>query len=160
MKRLSVIMLMITLLILAPVIVMAVGVGTYTTSYNQTWDSTNKARLKVLTVSITDDTAGTTVALVEADVMSYFLCSMETNPGATAPTDDYDIVINTAGGVDILGGAGANRDTANTEIAYPTVDATTGQKACVPINGALSLVLSGNSVNNATTVIKLFLTRP
>jgi len=85
---------------------------------------------------------------------------METNPGSTAPTDDYDIVINTAGGVDILGGAGANRDTSTTETAYPTIDSTSGQKGCVPINSALSLVLSGNSVNNATVAIKLFLTRP
>lgn len=156
MKRLSI--LAILLVLLMPAMAFSVGTGTYTTSYNP--DQATNYKHKVLTVSITDDTAGTTVALAENDVLGYLLCSMETNPGSTAPTDDYDIVVNTAGGADLLGGAGANRDTANTEIAYPTVDATTGQKACVPINGALSLVLSGNSVNNATTVIKLFLTRP
>lgn len=32
-----------------------------------------------------------------------------------APTDNYDIVINDEDGTDILMGAGANRDTANTE---------------------------------------------
>jgi len=56
-------------------------------------------------------------------------------------------------------GAGANRDTANTEIAYPTVDSTTGKKSCVPINSALTLGISGNSVDSATITIKLDLRR-
>lgn len=159
MKRLSILAILLVLLI--PAMAFSVGTGTYTTSYNTTWDNNSSlAKHKVLAVSITDDTHGTTVALTETDVLGYWLCAMETNPGSAAPTDDYDIVVNTAGGADLLGGAGANRDTANTEIAYPTVDSTTGQKGCVPINSALSLVLSGNSVNNATVAIKLFLTRP
>jgi hypothetical protein len=156
MKRLSI--LAILLMLLIPAVALSVGTGTYTTSYNP--DQATNYKTKILTVSITDDTAGTTVALAETDVLGYFLCSMETNPGATAPTDDYDIVINTAGGADLLGGAGANRDAANTEIAYPTIDSTSGQKGCVPINSALSLVLSGNAVNNATVAIKLLFVRP
>ena len=156
MKRLSI--LAILLVLLMPAMAFSVGTGTYTTSYNP--DQATNYKHKVLAVSITDDTNGTTVALTETDVLGYWLCAMETNPGSTAPTDDYDIVINTAGGVDILGGAGANRDTSTTETAYPTIDSTSGQKGCVPINSALSLVLSGNSVNNATVAIKLFLTRP
>lgn len=35
--------------------------------------------------------------------------------GGSAPTDNYDIVVNDGDGVDALLGAGANRDTANTE---------------------------------------------
>ena len=38
-----------------------------------------------------------------------------TDPGATAPTDNWDLVINDEDGTDVLVGAGANRDTANTE---------------------------------------------
>jgi len=41
-----------------------------------------------------------------------FVC---TDPGATAPTDNYDIALNDDNGVDVLAGAGANRDTADTE---------------------------------------------
>ena len=40
---------------------------------------------------------------------------LATDPGATAPTDDYDVAVTDADGVDVLSGAGANRDTANTE---------------------------------------------
>lgn len=35
--------------------------------------------------------------------------------GVAAPTDDYDVALNDADSVDVLAGAGANRDTANTE---------------------------------------------
>lgn len=35
--------------------------------------------------------------------------------GGTAPTDDYDITVTDQDSTDVLMGAGANRDTANTE---------------------------------------------
>ena len=43
------------------------------------------------------------------------LIRLITDPGATAPTDDYDVAINDDDGFDVLLGAGANRDTVNTE---------------------------------------------
>lgn len=48
-----------------------------------------------------------------------WLVKMVTDPSATAPTDDYDITIVDEYGVDALGGAGLNRDTANSEQIYP-----------------------------------------
>lgn len=48
------------------------------------------------------------------------LVKMRTDPdGTDAPTDNYDITLLDADGLDVLGGAGANRDTANVEDAYP-----------------------------------------
>ena len=38
-----------------------------------------------------------------------------TDPGALAPTDNYDIVVNDANSVDVMGGLLENRDTANSE---------------------------------------------
>ena len=46
--------------------------------------------------------------------------SLLTDPGSTAPTDNYDITITDADGYDVMQGAGANRDTANTEQTVPT----------------------------------------
>lgn len=42
---------------------------------------------------------------------------LTTDPAAAgdAPTDNYDITVTDANGVDVLGGAGVDRDTANTE---------------------------------------------
>lgn len=52
---------------------------------------------------------------------SYYgeVLALVTNPGATAPTDDYDITITDADGYDVMQGAGADRDTTNTETAVP-----------------------------------------
>ena len=45
---------------------------------------------------------------------------LTTDPGATAPTDNYDVVVLDADGEDVLLGAGANRDTLNTESVQKT----------------------------------------
>jgi hypothetical protein len=78
-----------------------------------------------------------------------------TNPGATAPTDNWDFVLNDSDGVDVLGGAGANRDTANSEQVYPTISGAT-----IPVwleKGTYTLAMSGNSVNSATGTVTLYL---
>lgn len=43
----------------------------------------------------------------------------DTSAAGVAPADNYDITLKTARNVDIMGGSLGNRDTANTEIAYP-----------------------------------------
>lgn len=82
------------------------------------------------------------------------LVSLETNPGSTAPTDDYDIVLTDAHGLDVLRGAGGNRDTANTEIAA-VVFSSTSAHPMVDETDTLTLAISNNSVNSATVVIVL-----
>lgn len=56
-----------------------------------------------------------------------------------APTDNYDFVLNNALGLDVLGGGGANRDTANTERAAIT-------SGYVSDDAPLTLVITNNSV--------------
>jgi hypothetical protein len=58
-----------------------------------------------------------------ASSYSYFgaVGSCVTNPGATAPTDNWDLTITDSEGHDVLQGAGADRDTTNTETCGPTV---------------------------------------
>lgn len=53
---------------------------------------------------------------------SYFgeVIALVTDPGATAPTDNYDITITDVEGYDVMQGAGANRHTSNTQTAVPT----------------------------------------
>lgn len=41
------------------------------------------------------------------------------DPAGDAPTDNYDITVTDADSYDVMQGAGANRDTANTETAVP-----------------------------------------
>ncbi len=50
-----------------------------------------------------------------------FLVKMVTNPGATAPTADYDITLIDGAGVDALAGTGVDRHTATSQQVYPLV---------------------------------------
>lgn len=73
-----------------------------------------------------------------------------TDPGSTAPTDNYDIVLNDDFGVDIMGGELANRDTANTEQVVPKMDAVYG---CRPVYGKLQLQITNQSVSSGNGVV-------
>lgn len=60
-----------------------------------------------------------------------------TDPGATAPTDNYDITITDANSIDVLAGAGADRDTANTEyVAEASLGAVVESKLTINITNA------------------------
>jgi len=54
-----------------------------------------------------------------AVVLEGEILKVVTNPGATAPTDNYDVTLVDEDGFDALEGYGANRDTATTEAVYP-----------------------------------------
>lgn len=66
------------------------------------------------------------------------LIGLTTDPdGTAAPTDNYDIVVNDADGDDVLLGAGANRDTANTEhVAEASLGAVAGSKLTLVVSNA------------------------
>ena len=83
------------------------------------------------------------------------LIAIETNPGATAPTDNYDIVLTDAQGLDVLQGVGANRDTANTEMAN-IIFASTSLHPVVDESDTLTLAITNNAVNSATIVIVVY----
>jgi len=112
----------------------------------------------VLTLTCTADSAAATYpstatsAGVNELIDGLYLYQVETDPGATAPTDNYDIEIRSARAVDLMGTGLANRDTANTEIAYP------GSMTPL-VDGALTIVISGNSVNSAVVVMRLYFSR-
>lgn len=72
-------------------------------------------------VSGTDGDAGTATGTFEVDGE---ILKVVTNPGATAPTDDYDITLVDDDGHDVAEGTLGNRDTANTEVVYPFKELT------------------------------------
>jgi len=126
-------------------------------------ESTSSQSLyNILTFNCTGDSATgafpstTTSVGNSAFIYGTALCGMETNPGATKPTDEYDIVINNAGGRDILGGQGTNRDETNTEYVVPKMDTITGQVGCTPVDTALTLAITNNSVKSAIVSVKLY----
>ncbi len=75
---------------------------------------TNK--VKAITITWTSATGG---AVVQSFNMDGALVRMVTNPGASAPTADYDITLVDADGVDLLAGEGADRHTTASEQLFP-----------------------------------------
>ena len=76
----------------------------------------------------------------------WFIYSMETVPGTPAPTDNYNVQLQSSNGTDLFGGNGALRDTANKELAYP--DTAPGM-----VDGTVTQVIDSNVVNSAAITI-------
>ena len=80
---------------------------------------------------------GGTVTKVTTAGFDGKLIGLTTDPGTAAPTDNYDVAITDADGHDVLLGAGANRDTANTEyVAEASLGAVAGSKLTLSITNA------------------------
>lgn len=80
-----------------------------------------------------------------------FYCAV-TDPGATAPTDNYDIELTKANGEEVFDSMLINRDTATTETAW-----SSGYHI---VDGDLTFTLSNQSEDNATGTLTIYLLRP
>ena len=128
-------------------------------------------RYYVITVDWTADSADGSVpntdlvAAVEAlgDVPVAFrlegwIEKIVTNPGTPAPTADYDITLEDPEGVDVLGGAGADRSDTDAEQAVPLVGSTK-MPAFIAGVSSLTFKLAGNSVNSAEGRLVVYISR-
>lgn len=148
--------LAIFMILLSANVALAVDAGTWTVAYDKVDPS---SAIKTITFSWTASAAGAaeyaipnTTAVPALNYMKgYYIYWVETNPGATAPTDNYDIVLNSSGGADLFRGKLINRDETNTEVV---------KGLNIPCDGtAMTFVISNNVVNAATGTIKLYLVR-
>lgn len=111
----------------------------------------------VLTTYVADESGGTVPDLTISGYRGQYICQIWTTPGSTQPTDNWDLYLKYDGG-DVLKAGGENRDTANTEVTYPVIQASSNG-GCAYIPGDLTLSVSGNSVNSATATILLIFSR-
>ena len=118
----------------------AIGAGTVTVS-NQHQDA--HASSYAVTFTWVADGSG------NADAVAYFpygayITRVVTDPGATAPTADYDITLTDTDSYDVMGGTLADRHTTTTEQVVPTVhsDGTNTIFGAVHIIGAITLNVS------------------
>lgn len=81
-------------------------------------------------------TAGGAADLVTTVTYTGQIVALVTDPGATAPTDNYDITVTDADGVDVLNALGANRDTANTEQVVSGMGIVVGQPLTLNVTNA------------------------
>lgn len=110
----------------------------------------------VVTLTIVGDSSDGSVPDTDlATKISGYLLALETDPGATAPTDNYDVTLEDANGHDVLEGVGADRDTANTE-KVRVVYSGTAVHPPVSIGDTLTLKVANQSVSSANIVVKLY----
>lgn len=115
--------------------------------------------VSVLTFTCTADSSGGSYPSTATTVPIYgYVFLVVTNPGSTAPTDNYDIVLNDADGIDVMGGMLANRDTSTSEQAVPKIDSTNSIYGPRYVGSTLTLVITNNSVNSAGTVVSVYYT--
>lgn len=133
----------------------ASAAGTVTQSYTKT-DRYVDETVRELTFSWTGDASdGTVPATATTAAVNGYVFMAVTNPGSTAPTDNYDITLTDADGVDIFGAELSNRDTTNSEQAVPKIgSATYGSRY---VNSVLTLNITGNSVVSATGVVRIYI---
>jgi hypothetical protein len=146
MKRLLLIIGLILILVSS-----AFAAGTATVTSAERFTVLGDQQRVVLTITWTDDTAGTTLAINPATyrIQGFYLWSGETNPGATAPTTLYDITLVDADGVDIAEGKLMNRHATTSELVKYI-------NHCV--TSTFTFTLSGNAVVNGTGTLILTFT--
>jgi hypothetical protein len=135
----------IAMILLFSVYAWAADVGTVTTSYSPVYSSEGNTNMATLSFAWTTTSAGaasTTTSTSDTDLIAgKYVTLVVTDPdGTSAPTDDYDITIKDTNGVDIVGGALANRDTANTEQTMPAI--LTGLYFPRPVATALTFAVA------------------
>jgi hypothetical protein len=140
------------------------AVGTCTQSLASTFQDGTRAQ-KILTFTCVGGTAGetgtypaTAISSSNADqLQGYYLYKLITNPGATPPEDNWDFVLTDGDGIDVLGGAGANRHTTTSQMIAPLL--TTGVYFAQPVLEAWTLAITGNTTASAIVVIKAVFVR-
>ncbi len=123
-------------------------------SVTQTVES--RGPVGVITLTATgDDADGSFPETVLTPKISGRLLALETNPGSPAPTTNYDIVLDDAEGHDVLEGVGGNLSATLTEKSA-VVNSGTDVNPAVAKSDALTLKITGNVVNSAILVAKIY----
>ena len=114
-----------------------------------------KVSSHVYTISYTwtGDASGNVTAAAGPAIDGHVLFVV-TDPGTTAPTDNYDLTLVDSDSVDVMGGELANRDTANSEQAMPKIGSSYGKRY---VKGTLTLNVSNNTQASANGSVKVYI---
>ena len=115
----------------------------------------HRGPIGVITLTCTGDASnGSFPDTVIVPKISGKLLALETNPGATGPTDDYDIALDDAEGHDVFEGKGGNRDITATEKV--SLVRGVAEYSEVAKSDVLTFKITNNIVNDATVVAKIY----
>ena len=105
--------------------------------------------------SVVADAAAATIPDTVLPKFQGRLLALHTNPGATAPTANYDITLIDGDGLDRLQSVGLNRHTTSSE-QVPVVYTSTSVNPPVSVDETLTLTFANNAVNSAIIVGNLY----
>lgn len=105
--------------------------------------------------SVVADSADGSVPATALPKFQGTLLALHTNPGATAPTANYDITLIDGDGLDRLQSVGLNRHTTSSE-QVPVVYTSTSVNPPVSVDETLTLTFANNIVNSAIIVGNLY----
>ena len=115
----------------------------------------NRRTVEVVTVDWVADSADATVPTLSLPLEG-FLIKAITNPGATAPSANYDITLTDPedSALDAAASLLINRHTSTTEQVYPLIS---GAACPILLAGTYGIAVAGNAVNSATGRIIFYL---
>jgi hypothetical protein len=113
---------------------------------------------EVVTATLGDASNGTVPTLTFQLPVDSELISLETNPGSTGPSVDWDVTLLDIDGFDVLQGLGIDRHTSTT-LRQMIYVATMLSHPIVLGGEDLVLTIGGTTVNEGTAVIKLLYRR-
>lgn len=142
---------LLALLLLCPVATLGAS------SVTQTWTVATKD-VSILTFSWTADTDGSVTSTASDRAVDGFVVLVVTDPGTPAPTAGYDIALEDADGVDIMGHQLEDRGSTDSEHAVPWVRSQVAPQGRW-VSGFLTLVVEHNAVSGAQGEVKVFIRR-
>lgn len=114
------------------------------------------SRFARLTVAATSTTTGA-LQVDTAGPIFGMLHAVETDPGVTSPTANWDLTVEDDHGLDVLQGEGANRSATTTEIELPAItNAGTTRYGPVPLGSVLTFkVLNAGSQKDFEIILHI-----
>lgn len=113
-------------------------------------DTVEGQDVTIYTYTMTADASDGSFPATASYPINGWIIRVETNPGSTAPTANYDITLTDQDGLDVMGGVLANRSATATEHVL----------APQPyVRGAVTITPTGNSVNSAVVVLRITVLR-
>jgi hypothetical protein len=117
-----------------------------------TWTFTTSRTVNTMTADWTASSSGVVPSL-DSETVSGEILRAVFNPdsGATAPTNNYDVTLTDADGIDILAGQGANQSSGTVASIVPAETMLTGNTsgaAPFAVNGPLTLAVANAGASN------------
>lgn len=121
------------------------------------WEQMSNEVLKATISWLSDDATGAvTYTFTHAELQELrgmYLFLMVTDPGASAPTADYDIALTDQHGVDIAGGALGDRHTSTSEQTLPLLAGSVYGDRFIDVTSLAAAITNAGNAKNGDLIL-------